>query len=552
MASGLSSCDEKILKCRKCRQLLVEEPLHKILETCVEDADEEETSNTFIICDDNLPEWISEAVEEGSWTKGKLICPGCGVRLGGFDYVTRASQSVYIVKSKVDIKMIGGGAGVEIIVPRPRISSDSASDNQTDCSDSGSQSQEIDTSGDENYESDATDESNTESDHADASRESSSTDEDILPRSSRNRDKMRRRRRRKLISNQTARNKKRLQVDKMKELLEGEPELSEISDDLICPVCLDLLHEPFQVDPCGHTFCEPCLRRLGQKNPMNCTCPLCRTKIFFCKHKSDLAKDIRDSHQSMYIKRKKFERSTPVFQYPLPWQPGWRNLLRGRPLGGNTLQRDNRVDWIRTILHQIPYYIPPVIIANIINIGIFAFMMGFIEIFPNLLALMFGTSRNMSLILNTTSETADAAASGDLLEDSERSLPEIEEMSGLESEENAPTEDYFDAFDVTLAYAVFMSSIVVAGLGQILMHLEQNGWNRQTDISLFAVIIGLPLLVVLPLVLPWRNREGSWIGALVEKATHFFFYQMNYYTAILLCFTVWFVYHVDMNDDLLW
>lgn len=158
----------------------------------------------------------------------------------------------------------------------------------------------------------------------------------------------------------------------------------------------------------------------------------------------------------------------------------------------------------------------------------------------------------MSLILNTTSETADAAASGDLLEDSERSLPEIEEMSGLESEENAPTEDYFDAFDVTLAYAVFMSSIVVAGLGQILMHLEQNGWNRQTDISLFAVIIGLPLLVVLPLVLPWRNREGSWIGALVEKATHFFFYQMNYYTAILLCFTVWFVYHVDMNDDLLW
>ena len=250
-----------------------------------------------------------------------------------------------------------------------------------------------------------------------------------------------------------------------------------------------------------------------------------------------MAKDIRDSHQSMYMKRKKFERSTPVFQYPLPWQPGWRNLLRGRPLGGNTLQRDNRVDWIRTILHQIPYYIPPVIIANIINIGIFAFMMGFIEIFPNLLALMFGTSKNMSLILNTTSEITDAAASGDVLEDSERSLPEIEEMSGLESEENAPSEDYFDAFDVTLAYAVFMSSIVVAGLGQILMHLEQNGnlifsncvnttilfscnaikntfkglyiqmfsgWNRQTDISLFAVIIGLPLLVVLPLVLPWR------------------------------------------------
>ena len=69
----------------------------------------------------------------------------------------------------------------------------------------------------------------------------------------------------------------------------------------------------------------------------------------------------------------------------------------------------------------------------------------------------------------------------------------------------------------------------------------------------------------------FQNSEGSWIGALIEKATHFFFYHMNYYTAILvklfcnfksslhewrkyfqLCFTVWFVYHVDINDDLLW
>jgi len=265
-----------------------------------------------------------------------------------------------------------------------------------------------------------------------------------------------------------------------------------------------------------------------------------------------MSKEIRENHHSMYMKRKKFERSTPVFQYPLPWQPGWRNLLRGRPLGGNTLQRDNRVDWVRTILHQIPYYIPPVIIANIINIGIFAFMMGFIEIFPNLLALVFGTSKNMSLILNTTSDLGET--SGDVLpsvEEAERSLPEMDEMSGLETDE-APSEDYFDAFDVTLAYAVFISSIVVAGMGQVLMHLEQHGWNRQTDISLVMLVIVVPLMLVLPLIVPWRNSEGSWIGALIEKATHFFFYHMNYYTAILLCFTVWFVYHVDINDDLLW
>ena len=97
---------------------------------------------------------------------------------------------------------------------------------------------------------------------------------------------------------------------------------------------------------------------------------MCRTKIGFCKHKAGLAKDIREEHSALYMKRKKFERSTPVFQYPLPWQPGWRNLLRGRPLGGNRLLRDNRVEVLRTILHQVPYYIPPVIIANIINVSI--------------------------------------------------------------------------------------------------------------------------------------------------------------------------------------
>jgi hypothetical protein len=31
------------------------------------------------------------------------------------------------------------------------------------------------------------------------------------------------------------------------ELLAGDPELDKLSDDVICPVCLDLLHEPFQV-----------------------------------------------------------------------------------------------------------------------------------------------------------------------------------------------------------------------------------------------------------------------------------------------------------------
>jgi hypothetical protein len=33
--------------------------------------------------------------------KGKLQCPGCGTRVGGFDFVGGHSKPVYIVKSKV-------------------------------------------------------------------------------------------------------------------------------------------------------------------------------------------------------------------------------------------------------------------------------------------------------------------------------------------------------------------------------------------------------------------------------------------------------------------
>ena len=66
-------------------------------------------------------------------------------------------------------------------------------------------------------------------------------------------------------------------------ILEAEPELDDLDHALICPVCLDLLYEPYKVDPCKHIFCEPCLRRLGSKNPMNTSCPMCRQRIVYCE-----------------------------------------------------------------------------------------------------------------------------------------------------------------------------------------------------------------------------------------------------------------------------
>ena len=49
------------LKCRKCRYLLLEQPPHRILE---DEDSTQEVASTFNICDDNLPQWIADAVEE--------------------------------------------------------------------------------------------------------------------------------------------------------------------------------------------------------------------------------------------------------------------------------------------------------------------------------------------------------------------------------------------------------------------------------------------------------------------------------------------------------
>jgi len=530
----------------------------------VESSDAQDSSNVLNICDENLPQWINDAVEEGSWTKGKLSCPSCGSRVGGFDYVTRSSLPVYIVRSKVDLKLTGGrDALINLTQPKPRDTSQASSSESSKLESDMMGSQDT-SSGDSDIISGSSDESNTESDHAEASRESS-TDEEIVLRSKKQKEKMRKKRRHKETMYKERLRAKIVEKEnerkeaKLKELLEGEPELSELGDDVICPVCLDLLHEPFQVEPCGHIFCEPCLRRLGQKNPMNCTCPLCRTKIGFCKHLAATSREIREQHEGLYLKRKKFERSTPVFSYPLPWQPGWRNLIRGRPLGGNRfLVRANRADYMRAILHQIPYYIPPVMIANLINIGIFAFMMGFIEVFPNLLAIVFGSGKNISLTLNSTelSET-----SGDILPmdaDAERSLPGEDgpdDLSGATQLEDLAS----PVLDTTFYYVLFGLSVLAAAMGQFLLNHELHGdygiwpvrFNRVTDM-LFVIVLTMFPLMLIPTILPFRSGDGTWFGSFIEKAIHFLFNHLNYHTAILLCFTVWFIYHVDVNEDVLW
>ena len=100
----------------------------------------------------------------------------------------------------------------------------------------------------------------------------------------------------------------------------------------------------------------------------------------------------------------------------LPWRPGWRTLVTGHGLGGNTLTATSYLDRLRKIVQlvrdynsyikakknsiilknfnflvfkfQLPYYIPPVVIANLINMAFFCVLLGAVEVLPFLTNIM--------------------------------------------------------------------------------------------------------------------------------------------------------------------
>ncbi len=192
------------------------------------------------------------------------------------------------------------------------------------------------------------------------------------------------------------------------QILDAEPELDDLDASLVCPVCLDLLFDPYNVVPCKHTFCETCLRRIGSKDPMNTSCPMCRQRIAYCERQSgkiffslkidfrnnilnlseELALSIKESYSELYKKRKTTEKGTNVYEMPLPWRPGWRNLVSGRALGGNRMGASTLFDYLRTIVQLLPYYIPPVVIANLINMIFFFFLLGAVEVIPFISSLL--------------------------------------------------------------------------------------------------------------------------------------------------------------------
>ena len=267
----------------------------------------------------------------------------------------------------------------------------------------------------------------------------------------------------------------------------AEPELDDLDASLMCPVCLDLLFDPYGVIPCKHTFCETCLRRIGSKDPMNTFCPMCRHRIVYCEIQPELAMSIRESYPDLYKKRKTAEKSTNVYNLPLPWRPGWRNLVSGRALGGNPIGASTCFDYLKTIVQLLPYYIPPVVIANLINMIFFFFLLGAVEFFPIMTGLFQRNTRTNPILSKTQVETTELENTSDgmgmspysfmdvFLHQSPAMLVKVSKLGVAAAGEISlpptyvPPESTTPAMDATFYYVVGGMTLMAAAFGNLII-----------------------------------------------------------------------------------
>ncbi|XP_024215885.1 E3 ubiquitin-protein ligase RNF180 [Halyomorpha halys] len=114
-----------VLKCRQCRQQLLDSSISPILSghnlvlnagsiTYPNLSDCEDVISSLYIEETAFPEWILSSVDEAGWKKGKVKCPKCSSRVGSFDFVSgrkcKCNENVlpplHLIKSKVDFQII--------------------------------------------------------------------------------------------------------------------------------------------------------------------------------------------------------------------------------------------------------------------------------------------------------------------------------------------------------------------------------------------------------------------------------------------------------------
>ncbi|XP_054468508.1 E3 ubiquitin-protein ligase RNF180-like [Anoplopoma fimbria] len=98
-------------------------------------------------------------------------------------------------------------------------------------------------------------------------------------------------------------------------LLDSEEEDRE---GLTCAVCLEVYFSPHSCQPCGHVFCEPCLRTIAKNRPTNTPCPLCRTLISHTTFHKELNQTAETFFPKVYYARKQNFQNASCAKWSLP------------------------------------------------------------------------------------------------------------------------------------------------------------------------------------------------------------------------------------------
>ncbi|XP_031133429.1 E3 ubiquitin-protein ligase RNF180 isoform X1 [Sander lucioperca] len=95
-------------------------------------------------------------------------------------------------------------------------------------------------------------------------------------------------------------------------------EEEEHREGLTCAVCLEVYFSPYSCQPCGHVFCEPCLRTIAKNRPTNAPCPLCRALISHTNPHHELNETAKTFFPKVYYARKQNFQSALCAKWPLP------------------------------------------------------------------------------------------------------------------------------------------------------------------------------------------------------------------------------------------
>ncbi|XP_047609666.1 E3 ubiquitin-protein ligase RNF180 isoform X2 [Phacochoerus africanus] len=103
-----------ILRCWKCRKCIASSDCFmeyledQVIKDRNDSADDQNICHVWHMNIEALPEWITCLIQKAQWTVGKLNCPFCGARLGGFNFVSTPKCScgqlaaVHLSKSRTD------------------------------------------------------------------------------------------------------------------------------------------------------------------------------------------------------------------------------------------------------------------------------------------------------------------------------------------------------------------------------------------------------------------------------------------------------------------